>query len=131
MTHAEAPEVEMELLPELSTSRAARQFAARTVAVWHLRVDRDALDVVVTELVTNAIRHGAPPMRMRFVRLPSSVRVEVEDAGDGFDGALPDPASLSLGLRIVAALTRAWGIQPRRRGKVVWGELGSEASRTE
>jgi two-component sensor histidine kinase len=115
----------MELHPELSAARAARQLAARTAADWRLPLDREALAVVVSELVTNAIRHGAQPMRMRFRRLPFGVRVEVEDARGGFDGRLPDPSSSSLGLRIVATLTRAWGVEPRQRGKVVWAELES------
>ncbi len=48
-----------------------------------LRLDRRRLDVVVANLVGNALRYGAPPVRVRISVLPDQVRVEVTDHGPG------------------------------------------------
>src|SRR4029079_999572 len=40
-----------------------------------------ALERIVTNLLTNAVRHGAPPIRLSAVRKETSVRVHVEDSG--------------------------------------------------
>jgi two-component system sensor histidine kinase MtrB len=55
-----------------------------------LRVDRRRLDVVVANLVGNALRHGAPPVRVHVSAHPDRVRVEVTDHGPGLpDHVLP------------------------------------------
>ena len=55
-----------------------------------LRVDRRRLDVIVANLVGNAVRHGAPPVRIHISAYPAQVRIEVTDHGPGLpDGVLP------------------------------------------
>lgn len=88
-----------------------------------------AVELVVTELVTNAVLHGEPPVSVRLILLPTSVRVEVEDTGSDLPVvALHDLQSTTgRGLSLVAGLSSAWGVDPGRRGgKVVWSELPSE-----
>jgi two-component system sensor histidine kinase MtrB len=53
------------------------------------RLDRRRLDVIVANLVGNALRHGRPPVGVRVEVTPEHVRVEVTDAGPG----LPEQAS--------------------------------------
>ncbi|KOX16301.1 HAMP domain-containing sensor histidine kinase [Nocardiopsis sp. NRRL B-16309] len=48
-----------------------------------LRLDRRRLDLIVANLVGNALRHGAPPVRVSVHPLPGGVRVTVTDAGPG------------------------------------------------
>ncbi|MBB4908620.1 sensor histidine kinase [Actinophytocola algeriensis] len=48
-----------------------------------LRVDRRRLDVIVANLVGNALRHGAPPVLVRVAASPGQVRLEVTDGGPG------------------------------------------------
>ncbi|WP_241483250.1 ATP-binding protein [Nocardiopsis halophila] len=48
-----------------------------------LRADRRRLDVVVANLVGNALRHGEPPVRVRVTATPDEVRIEVTDDGPG------------------------------------------------
>ena len=48
-----------------------------------LRLDRRRLDVIVANLVGNALRHGAPPVRVDVSAPPGQVRIEVTDGGPG------------------------------------------------
>lgn len=48
-----------------------------------LRADRRRLDVVIANLVGNALRHGGPPVRVRLSSSASQVRIEVTDSGPG------------------------------------------------
>lgn len=48
-----------------------------------LRLDRRRLDLVIANLVGNALRHGAPPVRVAVHALPGGVRVTVTDSGPG------------------------------------------------
>ena len=49
-----------------------------------------ALDRIVTNLLTNAVRHGAPPVRLSAVRRDSSICISVEDSGAGVPEELRD-----------------------------------------
>ena len=84
-----------------------------------------AIDVVVlltSELVTNAVVHAGTPIDVVVRDLHGWVQVEVLDAGQQVpvvvDGALASESGR--GLRIVAALSEAWGVDRRRDGKTVW-----------
>lgn len=84
----------------------------------------DDLRLVLSELVTNAVVHGAG--RTIDVRLSADgpvVSGEVVDDGDGF--RVPPPPSLDApggrGLAIVGALTRSWGVE--RGSTHVWFQL--------
>ena len=88
----------------------------------------DAL-ILVSELVTNAVRYGQPEITLRLRSQPPSVGVEVSDHGPQLPQvaqAPPDPQEISgRGLLIVDALANRWGITPDRppTGKTVWFEL--------
>jgi hypothetical protein len=88
---------------------------------------RDVVDVaelLTSELVTNAIRHGASGFELR-IGVDKNIRVEVRDEGVGrpsvFSAAPQDPSGRGLG--IVEALSIAWGVIPAADGKTVWYEL--------
>lgn len=86
----------------------------------------DAVALVVTELVTNALFHGGPPVHVRLVDLDRSIRVEVEDAGPNLPvlGVGDLESMTGRGLSVVAALSSSWGIGVGRHvGKVVWSEI--------
>ena len=88
---------------------------------------REDLLLVVSELVTNAVLHGAEPIVVTVVRAPERVRVEVTDgATDSSPHSVrPRPdAETDRGLSVVTRLAAAWGWRASPgRGKTVWAEL--------
>jgi len=67
------------------------------------------LGLIVSELVTNAIKHGGGNVSVQLRRQPSGLRVTVEDAGEGFPAEMK-PAG-SLGMRLVTALAKGQAAQ--------------------
>ncbi len=95
------------------------------------RLDAVADDaaLVVTELVTNALLHGGPPVRLRLRDVARGVRLEVADRGTELPVAVrrSSVAMTGRGLSLVAALTRSWGVEEDGHGgKVVWAELAGD-----
>ena len=93
------------------------------------------LELLVTEVVSNAVRHsGQRPTDEIVVRVSASdlVRVEVLDRGPTFDPpAGPerfDPRPSGWGIFLLERLTRAWGIEAERTGKKVWFEVDAAVS---
>lgn len=91
-------------------------------------LDQDTLERVVlcaSEVVTNAIEHGQPPIAVRVDGGARRVRVEVDD-GSGRQPELKDPdprATRGRGLLIVERCADRWGVTRSRSGKVVWFEV--------
>jgi len=103
--------------------REARRFVASTLARWQLpeRV-RDDIVLLVSELVTNAVVHGRPPIQLRLRRTPAHVVVEVHDGATFLPRKLrptPDDEH-GRGLQLVALLAERWGTRATNDGKSVW-----------
>ncbi len=112
-----------QLPPEPSSVGKARHATLRACAVWGLAVGPQA-EIVVSELVANAVLHGWGPVGLRLFDLPGALRIEVEDDSPEQPrvvDARPDGAG-GHGMRVVATLGR-WGVTPTRRGKIVWVEV--------
>jgi anti-sigma regulatory factor (Ser/Thr protein kinase) len=97
-----------------------------------LRGDLDAplmetLRLLVTELVTNSIKHtGADSIVLRVVVRDSVVWTAVTDGGPGFDPAgtgSPSSAHTGWGLFLVERLAERWGVDKEGQGAKVWFEL--------
>lgn len=87
------------------------------------------VQLALTELVSNAMLHGAPPVAVRLLRQDDgAVRVEVEDAGHQLL-VMPVPSTDAMtgrGLSLVAALADSWGVDPGiGGGKSIWVVLRS------
>jgi len=85
--------------------------------------------LAVSELVSNAVKHGTPPLQLRLMALPRGVRVEVDDASPTPPRvlALPTTAADGRGLTIVGAVSEAWGHYSTGSGKCVWCDIESSA----
>jgi anti-sigma regulatory factor (Ser/Thr protein kinase) len=95
---------------------------------------RDDLLLLLTEVVTNAVRHSGAtkgdPIRIALKEHGDHVRVEVTDPGGGFakpERIVPDlTKSGGLGLVLVDRLSRAWGTRRTSKGSLVWFELAHD-----
>ncbi len=119
-------ETSRQFVAELRAPAAARRFV-----VAALRLDghetglvEDAAPVM-TELAANALMHARSAFRVAVTSEPGVVCISVYDASS----VLPVPRDRELmaqsgrGLGLVAALSRRWGVDLTRDGKVVWAEL--------
>jgi anti-sigma regulatory factor (Ser/Thr protein kinase) len=68
------------------------------------------IKLVVSELVTNAVEHGAGDIRLVVHAMADHVRVEVSDEGRGF--IAPGHAPCERGLSVVDAVAERWGVSP-------------------
>ncbi|MDJ0379731.1 ATP-binding protein [Streptomyces sp. G-G2] len=105
---------------------------------WDIGTDpTDTAELLLSELVTNAVRHARAPhgrdIGVRLARYDGLVRVEVSDAGPPAPLA-PRAADAQdergRGLAIIAALAVRWGQCPRGAGggKAVWAEVAERSS---
>ncbi|MFD3518014.1 ATP-binding protein [Streptomyces sp. NPDC058657] len=123
---------------EPNAVRTARHAVRDTLHGWGLDEVVDVSVLLVSELVTNALRHASGPIGVRLVRLatpartagtagaaPAVLRVEVSDP-------LPDPPRErsagpddegGRGMQLVACSAQRWGTRRGKTGKTVWFEL--------
>ncbi|MFG2095759.1 SpoIIE family protein phosphatase [Streptomyces sp. NPDC048612] len=109
----------------------ARTYAREQLAIWGLDDAAFATELIVSELVTNAIRYGKAPIRLRMIRQTTLI-CEVFDASSTaphlrrartFDEG-------GRGLLLVAQLASQWGTRHTREGKVIWAEQPLPAGRS-
>ncbi|MFI2033481.1 SpoIIE family protein phosphatase [Streptomyces bottropensis] len=112
-----------EVSPNPSAVADARKNALCQLERWGLNDAAFVTELVVSELVTNAIRHAQPPVRLRLIH-DRSLICEVSDASStaphmrrarSYDEG-------GRGLLLVAQLTRRWGTRPTPTGKTIWTE---------
>ncbi|GAA3506302.1 SpoIIE family protein phosphatase [Streptomyces prasinosporus] len=102
---------------------AARQWAAERLAAWGLDEVAFVTELVVSELVTNAIRYGMPPVQLRLIR-DRTLICEVSDASSTSPHLRRAHAydEGGRGLLLVAQLTQRWGSRQTGGGKTIWAE---------
>ncbi|GAA3906129.1 SpoIIE family protein phosphatase [Streptomyces lacrimifluminis] len=109
--------------PDPAHVAATRQAAMEQLAAWGLEEEAFVTELVVSELVTNAIRYGEPPIQLRLIR-DRALIVEVSD------GSSTSPHLRRAhvydeggrGLLLVAQLTQRWGSRQTGTGKTIWAE---------
>ncbi|MEU8635501.1 ATP-binding protein [Amycolatopsis sp. NPDC048633] len=79
--------------------------------------------MVLDELVSNALRHAAPPVRVRLRRSRRSLRIEIDDGCTKAARHRPPTSGGGRGMSLVEQGSIAWGQQQRLDGKTVWAEL--------
>ncbi|UED85407.1 ATP-binding protein [Streptomyces profundus] len=115
-------------LPAVAASTAAaRRIVREALAAWLVESLADDGALLVTELVSNAVRHtGSRSLRVTVTRLdPTSVRISVVDKSPDLPIRVSanDDSVRGRGLALIEAITTRWGADPLRWGKRVWGEL--------
>ncbi|MBD0422038.1 SpoIIE family protein phosphatase [Streptomyces sp. TRM S81-3] len=102
----------------------ARQLATGRLADWGLTEAVFVAELMVSELVTNAIRYGRPPIQLRLIHENSTLICEVSDSSS----TTPHMRRARIfdeggrGLLLVAQLARRWGTRHSLVGKTVWAE---------
>ncbi len=121
----------------LGSVHAARDFTLATLNRWGVTDRQDDIVVVVSELLTNALRHAVPrpagvwqrgPIRVGLLQPGPCVLCAVSDPC----GEVPAPREpdwfeeTGRGLHVVASLSDEWGCTaPSDAGKVVWATFGT------
>ncbi|MEU4411166.1 ATP-binding protein [Streptosporangium sp. NPDC023963] len=120
------------LLPAVPTSvRDARSLVRRELSLWGADDLIDDCMLIVSELVTNAVRYGGAACALRIRGGRSLVRGELFDPGEGAIRvcARDMNATGGRGLQIVDSLADDWGVaHPPSGGKIVWFVLGLPTS---
>ncbi|GHH94244.1 SpoIIE family protein phosphatase/ATP-binding protein [Streptomyces capillispiralis] len=106
-----------------SAVAAVRSAVTRTMAGWGLEEEAFVTELIVSELVTNAVRHASPPIRVRLIR-DRTLICEVSD-GSSTSPHLRRAATTDeggRGLFLVARFAERWGTRYTANGKVIWTE---------
>ncbi|MFC4029916.1 SpoIIE family protein phosphatase [Streptomyces polygonati] len=112
---------------------AARRFVRSQLEAWDYDLPADSLELIVSELATNALIHADSDVQLRLREFADHIGLEVIDS----DAAPPVPSFMVVseeegrdsehgrGLVIVDALVSAFGSSPNGRGKTVWVEVAT------
>ncbi|MDF3145392.1 MULTISPECIES: SpoIIE family protein phosphatase [unclassified Streptomyces] len=110
-----------------------RAACARRLREWGLDEIAFTTELILSELVTNAIRYGGDPICLRLLYDRDSLICEVAD-GSSTSPHLRRAATTDeggRGLFLVAQFARRWGTRYTDRGKVIWSEQCLDAAETE
>lgn len=123
----------MRTFPAIPQSvHAARRFATDALTGSSASMV-EAVELMVSELATNCIRHERTSFHITIVGSTQEIRVEVTDSGSGtptMRSPGPDEPS-GRGLQIVDMLSDSWGVEPEDpSGKTVWFTMPASAAMT-
>jgi anti-sigma regulatory factor (Ser/Thr protein kinase)/anti-anti-sigma regulatory factor len=115
------------LLPVADAPRQARELVGLAAASWRLPAEpAQVAQVIVTELVTNAVRHAGTPMDISVVLRDAYLDLAVRDREPNPPRRrtiMTERDDHGRGLQLVDGLAAAWGCVPTPDGKVVWATV--------
>ncbi|MFJ7913140.1 SpoIIE family protein phosphatase [Kitasatospora sp. NPDC096204] len=108
--------------------RRARALVREQLAGWHLEALSDTTELLVSELVTNAVRVARDRVQLQLIRV-DKLLVEVSDDNHNLPSLEPAEqlSETGRGLTVVAKLAERWGTARKTVGKVVWFECALKA----
>ncbi len=112
------------LQPRPTTPALARRLLRTTLTEWGLSSLVDLVELLATEVITNAVRYASRPIDLRLLRT-DILLCEVTD-DDQHRPVLRQASTTDeggRGLQLVSHLSRRWGASAKTTGKVVWFEL--------
>jgi anti-sigma regulatory factor (Ser/Thr protein kinase) len=110
---------------EPASARAARQFVRDRLHEWHCEHVAEAVVLLISELVTNAIVHAGTSVALTVQCAEDAIRVEIDDHSTELPvprRVAPDPIS-GHGLKLVDVMSGRWGVEQQPGGKTVWFEV--------
>ncbi|MFE2635469.1 SpoIIE family protein phosphatase [Streptomyces scopuliridis] len=119
------------LEPEDAAPGRARRLARRALARWDLEELSDSVELLISEVVTNAVRYAERPVTLRLLRT-DVLRCEVGDDSPQLprQRRARDTDEGGRGLFLVNRLARRWGATRLSTGKVVWFEIPTRVQGT-
>ena len=122
----QTPRAVLALATDPSAARQARAFVRDHQCGFHNGVALDDALLLVSEMVTNAVLHGGPPVSIAVECEGPSVEIRVRDGGARMPmrrrGELEDEHGR--GLLLMSSVAQGWGVEQLDRGKEVWIRLG-------
>lgn len=114
-----------EVLPPARESPAAARVLVRTELAGCSEENVEAAELMISELVTNAVVHGSVPIRIEIEHNDYAVRAVVTDAGPRMPVLRQAQTSKAhgRGLKVVSTLAHDWGVDEAESGKSVWFTL--------
>jgi serine phosphatase RsbU (regulator of sigma subunit)/anti-sigma regulatory factor (Ser/Thr protein kinase) len=119
---------------DLQQVRRLRHYLRGSLREWNLDPLIDELELLISEVVTNALIHAGSAVDVRLRRYADRVRVDVRDSDPhppvvvavvDDDRPVEGEAESGRGMLIVDAVASAWGSSPSGRGKTTWFELST------
>jgi anti-sigma regulatory factor (Ser/Thr protein kinase) len=126
------PTVSRSFPAQAASVPTARRFVRTTLAAQGLAAAWDAAELLVSEVVTNAVLHARTEFVVQVLRDGDLVRVSVHDRSP----VIPMPraygtdSTTGRGMRLVATLAVAWGVERDVDGKAVWFEVSATGGRS-
>lgn len=113
------------LSADLSSVPRVRRLTRARLAAWGLEGCSDVVELLVSELVTNALCHAPGSCRLTLSALDGLLRCEVEDTSTELPGMRNDRAwdEGGRGLYLLDMLSCCWGGSRTPTGKTMWFEL--------
>ena len=119
--------IQREFEPAPTSVGQARRFVTGALDEWGLTDLGEVAELLVSEVVTNAVLHGGTAVTVVVERRGTFVNCEVIDGSNASPAvrSYDVDAATGRGLELVEALATEWGVRPEPPGKAVWFHLGA------
>jgi len=114
------------LRPSFGAPATARQFVVSKLRSWGVEQDYPDVELLTSELVTNAIRHADGPVELAIDHAGADcVRIEVRDLSERLPVMRPLESARDggWGMHIVGRIATRWGLEQRTGEKTIWCEI--------